>query len=58
MPSFVVSKTPVSPVKAQTIPRLELMSALLLARLVTNVADSLAPRYELLPHMSGSLAIN
>lgn len=51
MPSFVVSKTRVSPLKAQTIPRLELMSALLLARLVTNVADSLAPRYEFLPHM-------
>ena len=49
--SFVVSKTRVSPLKTQTIPRLELMSALLLARLITNVAESLAPRYDLLPHV-------
>ena len=46
-PSFVVSKTRVSPLKVQTIPRLELLSALLLARLSTNVVESLAPRYEL-----------
>ena len=51
IPSFVVSKTRVSPLKAQSIPRLELMSALLLARLITNVADTLAPRYELLTHV-------
>ena len=42
---FVVSKTQVAPLKAQTIPRLELLSALLLARLITNVADSLRYRF-------------
>ena len=45
-PSFVVSKTRVSPLKSQTIPRLELLSALLLARLVSSVVESLRPRYE------------
>ena len=50
-PSFVVSKTRVSPLKVQTIPRLELLSALLLARLITNVIESLTPRYELLAPM-------
>ena len=45
-PSFVVSKTRVAPLKNQTVPRLELMSALLLARLITSVAESLAPQYE------------
>ena len=44
---FVVSKTRVSPLKAQTIPRLDLLSALLLARLITNVADSLKCRFPL-----------
>ena len=38
---FVVSKTRVSPLKSQTIPRLELLSALLLARLMKSVTDSL-----------------
>ena len=38
---FVVSKTRVAPVQSQTIPRLELLSALLLARLMDNVAISL-----------------
>ena len=38
---FVVSKTRVAPVKAQTIPRLELLSALLLARLMAIVAQGL-----------------
>ena len=37
----VVSKTRESPLKVQTIPRLELLSALLLAQLITNVANSL-----------------
>ena len=46
--TFVVSKTRVSPLKVQTIPCLELLSALLLARLITNVIESLTPRYELL----------
>ena len=44
---FVVSKTRVSPLKVQTIPRLELLSALLLARLLTNVADSMKSRLPL-----------
>lgn len=38
---FVMSKTRVSPLKIQTIPRLELLSALILARLVVHVRDSL-----------------
>ena len=38
----VVSKTCVSPLKTQTIPRLELLSALLLARLMKTVTDSLS----------------
>ena len=38
---FLVSKTRVAPLKPQTIPRLELLSALLLARLVTSVVSSL-----------------
>ena len=36
----VVSKTRVSPLKSQTIPRLELLSALLLARLMTESLES------------------
>ena len=40
---FVVSKTQVSPLKAQTIPRLELLSALLLARLISNVRQFKVP---------------
>ena len=38
---FVASKTRVSPISGQTIPRLELLSALLLARLMTSVSSSL-----------------
>lgn len=38
---FVVAKTRVAPLQAQTIPRLELLSALLLSRLITTVSDSL-----------------
>ena len=38
---FVASKTRVAPVHKQTIPRLELLSALLLSRLVTSVTTSL-----------------
>ena len=40
---FVVSKTRVAPRQELTIPRLELMSALLLARLIDNVMKSLSP---------------
>ena len=39
--SFVTAKTRVAPLQSQTIPRLELLSALLLSRLITTVADSL-----------------
>ena len=38
---FVVSKTRVAPLQTQTIPRLELLSALLLSRLIVSVEDSL-----------------
>lgn len=41
---FIVSKTRGSPRKTQTIPRLELLSTLLLARHITNVMDSLKHR--------------
>ena len=51
MTRFVVSKTRVAPLKTQTIPRLELLASLLLARLITNVAESLTPRYSLMPHV-------
>ena len=45
--SFVVSKTRVVPLKSLTIPRLELLSAVLLARLITTVSESLSTRVEL-----------
>ena len=38
---FVVAKTRVTPLQTQTIPRLELLSALLLSKLIASVADSL-----------------
>ena len=38
---FVVLKTRVAPVQHQTVPRLELLSALLLARLISNVTEGL-----------------
>ena len=38
---FVASKTRVSPISGQTIPRLELLSALLLAMLMMSVVSSL-----------------
>ena len=46
--SFVTAKTRVAPVKSLTIPRLELLSSVLLARLVTTVAESLSSRIDLL----------
>ena len=38
---FVVAKTRVAPLQTQTIPRLELLSALLLSRLIVSVLNSL-----------------
>ena len=43
--TFLASKTRVTPLREQTIPRLELLSALLLARLITSVKESLAQDY-------------
>ena len=40
---FVAAKTRVAPLKTQTIPRLELLSALILSRLVVSVCDSVQP---------------
>ena len=40
---FVVSKTRVAPLQSQTIPRLELLSAYLLSKLIVSVVDSLKP---------------
>lgn len=53
--SFVVSKTRVSPLKTQTIPRLELLSALLLARWMNTVMESLSTKLTLqAPKCSGT----
>ena len=46
---FVVCKTRVAPLKAPSIPRLELLSALLLARILSNVSDSIKGRLLLQP---------
>ena len=47
--SFVIlaSKTRVSPLKTQTIPRLKLLSALLLARLISSITQALESELEL-----------
>ena len=44
---FVMSKTRVSPLKTQTIPQLELLAALLLARLMNSVTRCLEPELNL-----------
>ena len=41
MVKFVAAKILVTPLQAQTVPRLELLSALLLSRSITSVSDSL-----------------
>lgn len=46
---FVVSKTRVAPIRSQTIPRLELLSALLLARLMSTVTNALSLQLKLDP---------
>ena len=46
---FVAAKTRVTPLKKQTIPRLELLSALLLARLLATVTQSLEDEMQLMP---------
>ena len=40
---LIASKTRVAPLKGDTIPRLELMGALTLAKLITSVPQALAP---------------
>ena len=45
--NFVASKTRVAPTSKQTIPRLELLSALLLSNLIDSVSDALKPELEL-----------
>lgn len=47
--SFVAAKTRVSPLRKQTIPRLELLSASLLAQLISSVSQSLENELQLLP---------
>ena len=44
---FVAAKTRVAPISGQTIPRLELLAALLLASLITNVFKALEPEMSL-----------
>ena len=46
---FIAAKTRVAPLQKQTIPRLELFSALLLARLLTRVTQSLEQELQLSP---------
>ena len=47
--SFVAAKTRVAPLRKQTIPRLELLSATLLARLMSSISQSLENELQLLP---------
>ena len=57
---FIVSKTRVSPTQELTIPRLELLSALLLARLVTTVSTSLSsilPQFDLKCYTDSTVAV-
>ena len=44
---FVASKSRVAPVKHESIPRLEVLAALVLARLITHVGEALKPEVEI-----------
>ena len=44
---FVASKSRVAPVKHESIPRLEILAALVLARLITHVGEALRPEVEI-----------
>ena len=44
---FLASKTQVAPVHGQTIPRLELLAALLLAKLLSTISHALEPELSL-----------
>ena len=44
---FVVSKTRVAPIQSHTIPRFELLSALILARLMSTTTNALSPHLKL-----------
>ena len=44
---FLAAKTRVAPIERQTIPRLELLSCLILARLVKNVQEALKDQIKL-----------
>ena len=46
---FLAAKTRVSPLRRQSIPRLELLSALLLSRLMRSISQSLENELQLLP---------
>jgi hypothetical protein len=57
---FIVSKTRVAPTQELTIPRLELLSALLLARLITVVSDDLKlilPQFDLKCYTDSTVAL-
>ena len=45
--NFVVSKTRVAPTSKQSIPRLDILSALLLARLIDSVSSALEAEMKL-----------
>ena len=57
---FIVSKTRVAPTQELTIPRLELLSALLLSRLITVVSDDLKlilPHFDLRRYTDSTVAL-
>ena len=44
---LICAKTRIAPLKGETIPRLELMAALILAQLITSVNEALKPCIEI-----------